>query len=124
MLISILSISQSGYPKLINSIENNDTLVILSIENIKTLNNMRVDMLLCQEMSDSLISNFYQLIKKEKLCSVNSMRKSEIIKYNELIINDKNLLINKKNDEIKKLHKTNNFTKIGGAILIILALLI
>jgi len=122
MLISILSISQNGYPKLIEN--DSDTLALLSIYNIKSLNQMRIDFMMCKEMNDSLVVNLDKSLQKEKLYFSLTDIKDSIIKNNETIIANYDNIITIKNTEIKQLKRTNKLYKIGGLFAIVLALLI
>jgi hypothetical protein len=106
-------------------IENDsDTLALLSIYNIKSLNQMRIDFMMCKEMNDSLVVNLDKSLQKEKLYFSLTDIKDSIIKNNETIIANYDNIITIKNTEIKQLKRTNKLYKIGGLFAIVLALLI
>lgn len=99
MLISLFSICQNVYPS--KAIINNDTVGIISINQVRNINKTYVILDECREMQDSLKSQLknYDKLTVALKSNITSQDKEIQIKHN-IIIQQHNLIQN--NDKIAK----------------------
>lgn len=96
MLISLSAISQTVYPR--QAVIDSDTVGILSIEQVRTLNKTFVDLDECREMKDSLHSQIktYDKLTMEQGHVITSQDKEIKLKQNIITEQQKILAIDEK----------------------------
>ena len=123
LLIAQLSISQPGltsneYPKLYIS-ENNDTLLLLTIDQVKKLNVLKLEKDKYKELTDSLnrqVSDYELVIIQDKEL-INNLKEQLILKGK--IINEKDGIVSELTDKNKKIEKKLNRNVFFNKVLIV-----
>ncbi len=110
MLVSLLAISQGGYPR--QAVIDNDTVAILSIDQIKTINKSFVALDECNELKDSLNSQIttYDMLVENYESVITS--KDKEISLQKIISVEKDLIISTDEKMIKKMKRRITWLKI------------
>lgn len=115
MLLTKLSISQTGYPKLV--LINSDTVCAVTIVQLDSINAEHINLLECRELKDSLDSQFKvceDLVKDQK--EIISSQEKEI-KIQKDITGEKDKLIVIEEEKNKKLERKAKWLKLQRNIL-------
>lgn len=122
MLINLLSISQTVYPK--KAVIDNDTVCIISIEQVKTLNKVFIDKDECLELKDSLnsqIKTYDALVgEQKKIISAQDER----IAINKNIIAEKDTIIESDEKLLKKQNRKLGWLKLQRTVLAVSTLIL
>lgn len=125
ILGSRLYSQDNGYPKLI--LLDKDSLILIEINQLRFINNMKVNFDMCIEQKENLSSSIDQCKEIISLEEQKTVKNNSIIKIRESQLKDYekivDLIHDKCDEEKKKIKKQRNILGISSVALLLIALL-
>lgn len=111
--MKVSAFSQTGYPKMIVS-DNGDTIAMISIEQVRQLNHMKLELQMTYEIIDSLVANdslhFVKELYLQQIIQKHKERYANLEKQNQVDLKIKDI-------EIEDLKKRKNKNILKGVVI-------